>query len=135
VSVKRCTAKLAATDRAALIVTVQVVPETASHPLHPAKTDAIAGVGVSVTIVPLSYWAEQAEPQSIPAGVDVTVPLPAPFFATVSVKACRANAAWMVVFWVIVSMQVEPDTDSHPAVHPTNVQPALGLAVATSLLP
>jgi hypothetical protein len=116
-------------------VTVQVVPETASHPLHPAKTEAVADVAVNVTMVPLSYWAEQAEPQSIPAGVEVTVPLPAPSFATVSVKACGANAAVTVVFCVIVSMQVEPDTDSHPAVHPTNVQPALGLAVATSLLP
>ena len=45
--------KLAVTDRAALMITVQVVPETASHPLHPVKREAKAGVAVRVTTVPL----------------------------------------------------------------------------------
>ena len=41
------------TDRAALMVTVQVVPEAASQPLQPVKVDPVAGVAVRVTIVPL----------------------------------------------------------------------------------
>ena len=54
VRVKRCRAKLAVTDLAAFMVTVQVVPETASHPLQPVKMDPVAGLAVRVTGVPLS---------------------------------------------------------------------------------
>jgi len=45
--------KLAVTDRAALMVTVQVVPETVSQPLQPLKTERKPGVAVRVTTVPL----------------------------------------------------------------------------------
>ena len=41
------------TARAALMVRVQVVPETASQPLQPVKIDPLAGVAVRVTVVPL----------------------------------------------------------------------------------
>jgi len=46
--------KLAFTDLAALMVTVQVVPETVSHPLQPVKMEVRAGVAVSVTTVALT---------------------------------------------------------------------------------
>ena len=49
VSVKRFSVKLAVTDRAALIVTVQVAPETESHPVQPAKVEFRSGEAVSVT--------------------------------------------------------------------------------------
>ena len=42
------------TDVADLMVTVQVVPETESHPLQLVKLDPVAGVAVRVTMVPLS---------------------------------------------------------------------------------
>ncbi len=54
VSVKRCRVKLAVTGLAALMVTVQVAPETVSHPLQPEKVDPKAGVAVRVTTVLLS---------------------------------------------------------------------------------
>ena len=55
VSVNRCTLalKVAVTDRAPLIVTVQVVLVVVQLPLQPAKVDPVLGVAVSVTIVPL----------------------------------------------------------------------------------
>jgi hypothetical protein len=68
----------AVTDLAAFMVTVQVVPETASHPLHPVNVDPSRGVAVRVTSVPAGYVAEQVYPQLIPAGLDVTRPLPFP---------------------------------------------------------
>ena len=54
VRVNRCTLNVAVTDRAPLIVTVQVVSETPSQPLQPAKTEPWLGAAVSVTVVPLS---------------------------------------------------------------------------------
>ena len=55
VSVNRCTLtlKVAVTDRAPLIVTVQVVLVVVQLPLQPAKVDPVLGVAVSLTIVPL----------------------------------------------------------------------------------
>ena len=46
--------KLAETDFAALMVTVQVEPDVESHPVQPVKIDNGPGVAVSVTTVPLS---------------------------------------------------------------------------------
>jgi hypothetical protein len=43
---------LAVTDLAALIVTVQVLPEVESHPFQPLKVERRAGDAVRVTTVP-----------------------------------------------------------------------------------
>ncbi|HYS08404.1 MAG TPA: hypothetical protein VEP66_06655 [Myxococcales bacterium] len=45
---------VAVTDLAAFIVTVQVAPETESHPVQLVKLDPVAGVAVKVTTVPTS---------------------------------------------------------------------------------
>ncbi len=52
VSAKRSRLKVAVTDLAAFMVTVQVVPEAVSHPLQPAKAEPTAGAAVRVTTVP-----------------------------------------------------------------------------------
>jgi hypothetical protein len=49
-----CLVKMAVTDRAAFIVTVQVAPEIVSHPSQLVKFEPVAGVAVKVTTVPLS---------------------------------------------------------------------------------
>src|SRR5206468_6746829 len=68
----------------ALPVTVQgPVPEQA--PLQPPNEEPGAGAAFKATEVPASNWVEQVAPQSIPAGVEVTVPLPAPPLVTVTV--------------------------------------------------
>ena len=54
VRMKLCKSKVPVTDRAAFIVTVQVVPEAVSHPVQPMKVEPVAGVAVRVTTVPLS---------------------------------------------------------------------------------
>lgn len=74
--------KVPVTDFAALIETVQVVPETLSHPDQPAKMELTPGVGVRVTVAPKVKLAEQVVPQLIPAGEEVTVPVPVPDFVT-----------------------------------------------------
>jgi hypothetical protein len=61
------------------------VPEQ-PPPLHPANDEPDAGAAFKVTDVPASNWFEQVAAQLLmPAGVDVTVPLPAPCFVTVMV--------------------------------------------------
>ena len=54
VSANRCSVKVAVTDLAAFMVTVQVAPETVSQPLQPLKLDPVPGVAVRVTTVPTS---------------------------------------------------------------------------------
>ena len=75
---------VAMTDCAALIVTThRPTPEHA--PDQPANDDPASGVAVNVTCVPDAKSAEHVEPQSIPAGDELTDPLPPPNFPTESV--------------------------------------------------
>jgi hypothetical protein len=67
---------VAVTDRDAFIVTVQLVPDAVSQPFHAEKTEPFSVVAVSVTDEFVLNAAEHVDPQSIPAGQDVTVPLP-----------------------------------------------------------
>ena len=86
VSVKACTAKVAVTVVAALRVTLQVPVPEQLPPLQPEKVEPAAGVAVRVTTVPLVNEATHVEPQEMPAGALVTVPVPAPDLLTVSAK-------------------------------------------------
>jgi hypothetical protein len=66
----------AATVWLEFIVTVQLaVPEQA--PYHPANVEPVVGVAVSATTVPAAKL-RQAEPHEVPAGEELTVPLPVP---------------------------------------------------------
>ena len=67
--------KFAVQDVAPFMVTE---PEVQPEPLQPAKVEPEAGVAVRVTTVPLLKFEEQVEPQLMPAGELVTVPLPVP---------------------------------------------------------
>jgi hypothetical protein len=68
------------TDFAAFITTVQDIPDVESHPVQPVNTVRDPGVAVRVTVVPSTNDAEHDDPQLIPAGLEVTVPLPMPDF-------------------------------------------------------
>src|SRR5512142_798217 len=65
--------KVAVTERAAVIETTQL-PLPTQSPLQPA------------TVEPLAALALQADPQLMPDGVEVTVPLPVPALSTESVQ-------------------------------------------------
>jgi hypothetical protein len=77
--------KFALTDFAASMVTLHA-PVPVQAPLHPANVEPESGVAVRFTTVPLSKFAEQVEPQEIPAGELATIPVPVPLFVTVRVK-------------------------------------------------
>ena len=89
---------VAVTLAAALIFTVHV----AAAPEHPAplqllSDDPSAGVALSTTSEPMAKSAEQVDPQEIPAGDEVTTPLPSPARVTVSF----ANVAALLAAWTM----------------------------------
>jgi hypothetical protein len=67
------------------MVTVHVLPETASQPFQVRERVSKAGVAVRVTTVPPLKAAEQVLPQLMPAGLEVTVPPRRPVVVTVNV--------------------------------------------------
>ncbi|MEO7158681.1 MAG: hypothetical protein ABI039_14020 [Vicinamibacterales bacterium] len=77
---------VAVTVVAALIVTVQPPVPLQPPPDQPTKAEPEAADAVSVTNAPELKFAPQVDPQSMPAGEDVTVPAPAPVLLTVSAK-------------------------------------------------
>ena len=67
---------VAVTSRPEPSVTVQLAPAELSHPLQPASVEPGSAVAVKVTDMRRVKTAEQAVPQSIPAGALVTRPSP-----------------------------------------------------------
>jgi hypothetical protein len=125
--------KLTLTDRAALIRTVQVAPETESHPLQLMRRP---GLAVSVTTVSKAYGSEQSEPQLMPDGLELTLVrgVRRPVLLTERVKSCRSKVAVTVLALFIVTVHVAPDVASHP-IHLAKVDPAAGAAVSVTVLP
>jgi len=123
---------VAVTPRAALIVTVQApVPE--QSPDQPVKVEPADGVGVSVTDVPSAMDALQVAPQLIPPTFEVTVPVPLPAFATVSVcgtpkLANVFRAALMVTTQVVLAPEQSP-------LQPTKFEPDAAVAVSVTCVP
>ena len=64
-------------------------------PDHPEKTDPLAGVAVSVTVVPVAYAWEHVEPQLMPAGFELIVPDPLPDSAAVKVWVGACTLTWI----------------------------------------
>ena len=67
------------------MVTEQVPAPVQSAPDQPVKTELPLGAAVRTTVEPLPNEAEHVDPQSMPEGEDVTVPVPDPPAATVRV--------------------------------------------------
>ena len=66
----------------AVSVTVQFPVPVQPLPLQPAKTEPAAGVAIKVTVAPDENLAEHVEPQLMPDGLLVTVPVPVPALFT-----------------------------------------------------
>jgi hypothetical protein len=102
---------VAVTDMLAFMVSVQEegggkTVITGPQPLKPAKVEPAAAVAVRVTEVPARKLPEQFVPQSICAGLLVTVPLPVPVLTTLRVKtstsftALRISSMWIFLIAV-----------------------------------
>src|SRR5207249_4723266 len=129
-----CSVKVAVTVVAAFKVTEQLPVPVQPPPFQPAKVEPLAGVAVSVTKVPLSNEAEQAAPQSIPGGLEVTVSLPVPPRITERVGRGAPKRANTVVLAVRVTVQVL--VPAHPPpLQPSKVEPVAGVAVRVTGVP
>jgi len=73
-------------------------------------------------------------PQLIPAGLEVTVPLPDPVLLTESVNVCTSKVAVTDVAALIVTEQV-PVPEQPPPLQPAKVEPPAGLAVSVTDVP
>jgi len=73
-------------------------------------------------------------PQLIPAGLEVTVPLPVPDLLTESVNVCTSKAAVTEVAALIVTEQV-PVPEQPPPLQPAKVEPPAGAAVSVTDVP
>ena len=83
---KVCGVKVAVTVVASLTVTTHVPVPLQPPPLQPLNKDPGAGVADSATSVSCGNAAAHVAPQSMPSGVLVTVPAPAPVGETASTK-------------------------------------------------
>ncbi len=70
----------ATTVWAVLIVTGQGCVPVHGPAVQPTKVDPGAAIAVKVTVLPVANDAAHVGPQSIPAGLLVTVPAPVPVF-------------------------------------------------------
>jgi hypothetical protein len=125
--------KVAVTALAALIVTEQV-PVPVQAPLQPAKEEALPDVAVSVTTAPVVKLSLQIDPQLMPVGNEVTVPVPAPAFVTVrSYVPAVPNVAVTLRAALIVTVQLP--VPEHAPLHPPKLEPEAGVAVNVTTVP
>ena len=132
VSVVCANLKLAVTVCAALNVTVQVLVVPAHAPDQPSKLEPAAGVAVRVISVPGAKLAVQVVPQSIPAGLLVIAPVPAPVVFTVSATGIKVKPAPTVCASAIVTVQVVA-VPVHAPVQPSKLELAVAVAVKVTV--
>ena len=127
--------KVAVTVLAASIVSEQE-PLPLQAPPQPANTEPLAGAAVSVTRMPLANDAEQVAPQSIPARLLVTVPVPEPARFTVSANWAGGNVSNVAVTFFAASMVTEqlPVPVQAPP-QPAKTEPLPGVAVSVTAVP
>jgi hypothetical protein len=126
--------KVAKTVFAASIVTSQEGLVPAQAPDQPANVDVESGVAVSVTVVPALKGAPQLAPQSMPAGVELTIPSPLPDFVIASSCRRRAKVGATTFAASIVTSQ-ERLVPEHAPNQLVNVDAESGTAVRVTVVP
>jgi hypothetical protein len=110
-------------------VTTQVPLPVQPPPVQPENTVPLA---VRVIEVPLLKEVEQALPQLMPDGLEVTVPVP----ATTTARIGRSKVARTTVFALMVNSQDdELPANAQSAPHRVNNDVVAGLATMVSLDP
>jgi hypothetical protein len=111
------------------------VPVPLQAPNHPANVDPVFGVAVSVTEIPLLNSAVHIEPQLIPGGLLVTIPLPSPERVTVSAGDGETALNEAVTFALLVKLSVQVPVPLHAPLQPAKLELAAGIAVKVIEVP
>lgn len=117
--------KVAVTVGVDVTTSVHVVPGPEQAPAQPPNTLEAPGVAVNVTLVPGAKVAKHEVPQLMPAGVDVTVPLPVP---------ANATFTWGCTTLIVKGIPARAPSDPGPAAYATLVDwPGVAVAVADTV--
>jgi hypothetical protein len=117
------------------IATVQVgVVTPVQAPPQAAAPEPEAGAAVRVTVVPSEKAAVQGPTvQLIPAGLEVTVPVPVPAGITVKTGVVAATVPNVAVTPVVaVTVTVQVPVPLHAPLQPANDDPEAGVAVSVT---
>ena len=129
-----CRTNVAWHDFAASIVTFVGFAIPLQATLHPPKTESSLGKASNTTTEPWSKSSMQKAPHVIPGGVETTVPVPLPFFVTLSVCLIRVKVAVQplassIVTLVIAAIPLQSSLQS------SNVELGPGVAVSVTIVP
>jgi hypothetical protein len=124
--------KVAVTEVAAVMTTAHVPVPEQPPPLQPENPDPVLGAAMSVTVVVVAKLLEQIDPQVIPAGTLVTVPLPVPILVTVSVADCAKDA--VTVAAAVIATVHEPLPLQPAPLHPAKIEPAAAVALRVTVV-
>jgi hypothetical protein len=126
---------IAPTVKGPFRITTQVVALPEQPWFQPLNVKPASGTAVRVTFDPVAKVELHDDPQEMPLGDDVTVPVPFPFRAMLRVcDAAGWNVALTETLADIVTVQVGEVPAQAPA-HPARTDPAAGDAVSVTLVP
>src|SRR5262249_37444869 len=125
--------KVAVTDLAALIVTLQA-PVPVQAPPQPLNSEPGSALGVRSTSLPFSYSSSQSLPQLMPEGELAAVPRPLPGLETVSLNFGTALNSAVTDFAALIVTWQAPVPVQAP-LQPLNSEPASGVSVRVTTLP
>jgi len=94
----------------------------------------MSAVAVKVTIVPSVYVAEQVDPQLMPAGELVTVPVPVPARLTLRVLSEEVKVAVTLRVAFMATVQVFPEVESQ-LLQLVKFELTSGVAVRVTIVP
>ena len=116
------------------MATVHVVAVPVQAPDQPVKVEPLDALAVKVTLLAVVKLARHDEPQLMPVGELVTVPLPVPAFVTASVLVVRAKVAVTDFAAVMLTVQVVA-VPVQPPDQLENAELAAGAAMSVTLVP
>ena len=112
------------------LVTVSMQAPVPTHePLQPTNVDVPAAAAVKASVEPWSTVSVQVPGQLMPAGVEVTAPVPLPARLTVTAYRAVLNVAVTVVSAPSVTTHEVAVPLQPPPAQPANVAPTSGAAV------
>ena len=117
------------TLRAALMLT-EHVPVPVQSPLQPPNSEPDPALAVSVTTTFCANDALQVLPHEMPAGAELTEPLPAPARVTPSDRVTTEKLAVTATVADIGTVQVGAVPEQPPPLQPVKLAPDCGVAVS-----